>query len=115
MSSTPFEKLLVWNKAREHVKELYRVFKRCNDYAFKDQILRAGISMLNNIAEGCESNTDKEFARYIHISKASAGEVRSMLYLGSDLGYVEEKQLKYLIDNNCELSRMLYGLIKSLK
>ncbi len=114
MSNTPFEKFLVWKKAKLHVVDLYRYFEKCRDYAFKDQLFRAALSIINNIAEGCESKTDKEFARYLGIAKASSGEVRSMLYLGKELGYLDDKKFDTLCANNYEISKMIFGLINKL-
>ena len=87
-----FEDLWIWQQARELVKEIYgdfgppsNIFK---DYGYKDQIQRAGVSIMNNIAEGFERNSNAEFARYLDIAKGSCGEVRSMYYTGEDLQYV---------------------------
>ena len=87
-----FEDLWIWQQARELVKDIYRDFgpgtKGCNDFGFKNQIQRAGISIMNNIAEGFERNSNAEFARFLDISRGSCGEVRSMYYTAEDLNYV---------------------------
>ena len=74
------------------MKEIYIDFSSgssSKDYGFRDQIQRAGVSIINNIAEGFERHTDPEFARFLDISKGSCGEVRSMYYFAEDLGYID--------------------------
>lgn len=87
-----FEDLWIWQQARDLVKEIYGDFgpgtNGFKDFGFKDQIQRAGISIMNNISEGFERNSNAEFARYLDIAKGSCGEVRSMYYTGEDLKYV---------------------------
>ena len=82
-----FEELRVWQDARLLVNDIYKMTGACKDYGFKDQIQRAAVSIMNNIAEGSESGSDPLFIRYLKIAKASCGEVRSMLYLCEDLQY----------------------------
>jgi len=82
-----FEELRVWQDARLLVNDIYKMTSTCKDYAFKDQIQRAAVSIMNNIAEGSESGSDPLFVRYLKIAKASCGEVRSMLFLCEDLRF----------------------------
>ena len=87
-----FEDLWIWQQARELVQEIYQDFRSgpCSkDYGFRGQIQKAGVSVMNNIAEGFERHTDSEFARFLDIAKGSCGEVRSMYYTAEDLGYVK--------------------------
>jgi len=88
---TRFEDIEAWQAARELTKLIY-VFtdelKFARDFGLKDQIRRASVSIMSNIAEGFESQTQAQFIRYIGIAKASAGEVRSQLYISRDLNYV---------------------------
>ena len=89
-----FEDLWIWQRARELVKEIYNDFRTgpCSkDYGFRDQIQKAGVSIMNNIAEGFERHTDSEFARFLDIAKGSCGEVRSMYYTAEDLGYINSE------------------------
>lgn len=86
-----FEDLRIWQDARVLAKQMYSDMKGNKDRGFRDQIQRAGISIMNNIAEGFERNSDAEFARYLDIAKGSAGEVRSMYYAAEDLGYVTKE------------------------
>lgn len=84
-----FEDLRIWQEARQLVKQIYVDLEKVKDYGFRDQIQRAGISIMNNVAEGFERNSDAEFARFLNIAKGSAGEVRSMFYAAEDLHYVD--------------------------
>ena len=83
-----FEDLWIWQQAREFVKEIYQDFQSglgSKDFGFRTQIRDAGISIMNNTAEGFELRTNTEFARFLDISKGSCGEVRSMYYTAEDL------------------------------
>ncbi len=83
-----FEDLRIWREARTLVKEIYEDTRGNKDWGFRDQLQRAGVSVMNNIAEGFEKSSDIEFARFLDIAKGSAGEVRSMYYAAEDLRYV---------------------------
>jgi four helix bundle protein len=87
-----FEDLTIWKESRELVKTVYSDIQHVKDYSFKDQIQRASISIMNNIAEGFERDSNKEIIRFLYIAKASCGEVRSMLYVAKDLNYIEGSQ-----------------------
>ena len=76
-----FEDLMIWQDARVLVGAVYALMKESKDFGFKDQIQRASVSVMNNIAEGFERKSDSEFNRFLDIAKASCGEVRSMIYL----------------------------------
>jgi len=87
-----FEDLWIWQHARELVKEIYKDFGSgtgSKDFGFRDQIQRAGVSIMNNIAEGFERSTDAEFARFLDVAKGSCGEVRSLYHTAEDLDYVD--------------------------
>ena len=83
-----FEDLEIWKISRELVNLIYSDLRKCRDFSFKDQISRAGISSMNNIAEGFFRNSDSEFKQFLNISKGSAGEVKSMYYIAEDQEYV---------------------------
>jgi len=92
---TKFEDLDVWKLAREIVNEIYAVSNKDgfnNDYALRNQVRRSAISILSNIAEGFESGTDKQFARYLKIAKGSAGECRAQLYIALDQQYLSQDE-----------------------
>lgn len=110
-----FEDLLVWRKARELTREIYRALGRSNDRGFADQIQRAAVSVVSNIAEGFESGTRQEFVNYLYIAKGSCGEVRAQLYIAHDVGYLETLKFKDLKERAEEVSRLLSGFIKGVK
>ena len=83
-----FVDLEIWKISRELVNLIYSDLRKCRDFSFKDQISRAGISSMNNIAEGFCRNSDSEFKQFLNISKGSAGEVKSMYYIAEDQEYV---------------------------
>lgn len=115
MRAEKFEDLIVWQKSRKHTMDVYRIFEKCRDFSFKDQIQRASISIMNNIAEGFERKTNKEFIQFLYIAKGSAGEVRSMLYIAEERNYICEEEKGRIYSELIEISRLLAGLIKSLK
>jgi S23 ribosomal protein. len=80
------ENLVVWKESRLFVNDIYRMMANCKDYGFKDQIQRAAVSIMNNIAEGSESGSDAKFLNFLNIARGSCSEVRSMLYLCEDFG-----------------------------
>ncbi len=87
-----FEDLWIWQHTRELVKEIYKDIGAgagSKDFGFRDQIQKAGLSVMNNIAEGFERSTDAEFARFLDMAKGSCGEVRSLYYAAEDLGYAD--------------------------
>jgi len=109
-----FEDLICWKKAQGFILKVYRNFNSCRDYSFKDQILRAAVSISNNIAEGFERLSNKDFKKFLYISKGSCGEVRSMLYLAVELKYIDKIEFDILYNESMEISKILSGLIKSL-
>ncbi len=112
MSIERFEDLIVWQKSKELTLYIYKLFQNNRDFAFRDQIQRASVSVMNNIAEGFERRGAKEYSRFLHIAKGSAGEVRSMLYLSKDLGYVDKELFDKLYKLSEEIAKMLAGLIR---
>jgi len=92
---TRFEEIEAWQTARELTKLIYMLTndgKFARDFGLKDQIRRASVSIMSNIADGFESQTQAQFIRYLGIAKASAGEVRSHLYVTRDLEYITQEQ-----------------------
>ena len=82
-----FEDLPVWREARALANSIYDCTEGLKDFAFPDQLRRAAISAMNNVAEGFERRTDADFAHFLDIAKGSSGEIRSMFYLGEDRHY----------------------------
>src|SRR3989344_9218328 len=110
-----FEDLICWQKSRELTKEVYKALKDCKDFSFKDQIQRASVSVLSNIAEGFERGTQAEFLNYLYIAKGSAGEVRAQLYVALDAGYLNVETFKYLNGLAVECSRLLQSFVTKVK
>ena len=110
-----FEDLVVWQEARALVVEIYKIFATIKDYGFRDQIQRAAVSTMNNIAEGFERNSDADFKRFLVIAKSSCGEVRSMLYLADDLKYLDKSKAAALRQNAIRISSQIGSLINYLK
>ena len=113
-----FEEIEAWQYARELTKRIYQLsalgeFSR--DFGLRDQIRRAAVSIMSNIAEGFESQTQSLFIKYLGIAKASAGEVRSQLYIASDLGYLSPEDLRNTINLTEKVSRLIFGFIKYLQ
>jgi four helix bundle protein len=113
-----FEDLRCWQAARILVKEVYEVSGKgrvSTDFGFRDQIRRAAVSVINNIAEGFGRNSNKEFVRYLEISFASANEVKSLLYVALDLGYLDETSATALQQKAEGVKAMNLALIKYLR
>ena len=109
-----FEDIIAWKKAKELTIAIYRLFRNCRDLSFKNQIERASVSVMNNIAEGFERQTNKELKNFLYISKGSCGEVRSMLNLAYEFEYVDKENYDLLDSLSVEISKILSGLIKTL-
>ena len=114
MKIEKFEDIIAWQKARELTIITYIQFKNCRDFGFKDQIQRASVSIMNNIAEGFERRTNKELINFLYIAKGSCGEVRSMLYLAREFGYINKEQFDKNYNLSIEISRIISGFIKTL-
>ncbi|MGB0429115.1 MAG: four helix bundle protein [Bacteroidia bacterium] len=79
MAIKSFEDLTVWQDGKEIIKQVYPILKDSTEYWLKDQILRASLSITNNIAEGFERESQKEYIRFLFIAKGSTAELRSIL------------------------------------
>ena len=110
-----FEDLVCWQKARELTKGVYTALRDCRDYGFKDQIQRAAVSVMSNVAEGFERGTQQEFLNYLFIAKGSAGEVRAQLYVAIDVGYLNIAIFKYLNGLAIECSRLIQSFSEKVK
>ena len=108
-----FEDLNVWKEGMRLTIRLYKELKDCTDFSLKDQIQRAAVSIPSNIAEGFERNTNKDFIRFLYISKSSTGELRTQLYLCSEVGLISKKTCRELIEDTRKISAMLYNYIKT--
>ena len=111
-----FEELNCWKLARELTGEVYSLNGKINkDFALRDQLRRASVSIMHNIAEGFGRFSSKEKVRFLEIAQSSANEVKSMLYLMNDLGYIDSalQESLHLKTNICQ--RQIWGLIKYLR
>jgi len=114
MKIEKFEDIVAWQKGKELTLIVYSTLKNCKDFGFKNQIERASVSIMNNIAEGFERRTNKELKSFLFIAKGSAGEVRSMLDLGLELNYISKKDFEKMYNLTIEISKLLSGFIKTL-
>jgi four helix bundle protein len=113
-----FEELGVWQKARELTKSVYQMTSIGNwskDYGLRDQIRRAAVSVMSNVAEGFERRGDAEFGHFLSMAKGSAGELRSQLYVALDIEYLDQPSFTKLFSLASEVSRMTSGLATYLK
>jgi four helix bundle protein len=110
-----FEDLEVWQKAYRLATEVYKSISGCKDYGFRDQITKSSLSIPSNIAEGFERNTNREFIHFLYIAKGSCGELRTQLYLATDIGYIDKENGHKLVSLAEEVSYMLNALIKKRK
>jgi four helix bundle protein len=109
-----FEEIIAWQKGQDLAVEIYKHFGNSKDWGYKDQICRAAVSISNNIAEGFDLQSNKQFVNFLYIARGSAAEVRSMLYLAERLEKTDPLITGQLKDKAAEISRILYGLIKSI-
>jgi len=111
--------MVVWKDARKLCKDIYAAFQPNSDRGFKDQIQRAVVSIMNNIAEGFDrskfSKDNKQLISFLNIANGSCGEVKSMLYLAQDLDYLSLADAEYLRDECLNLSMRLNSLLKTLQ
>lgn len=108
-----FEDLVAWQKARELTRLIYSVSRQgefARDYGLSNQIQRAVVSIMSNIAEGFERGGRAEFHQFLVVAKASCAEVRSQLYVAVDVGYITEAEFDQLNAKAVELGRIIGGL-----
>jgi four helix bundle protein len=112
-----FEEFEVWKAGRDIVRQVYCLNRReafAPDFELKNQIRRAAISIISNIAEGYDSQTKKVFIRHLGIAKGSLGEVRSQLYAALDQKYITEAEFQSLAELCRRTSRQLSSFISYL-
>lgn len=109
-----FENLLVWQRSVLLTKKIYFHFNVSDDFGFRNQIQRAAISISNNIAEGFDRKSDREFKRYLSIALASLSEVKSMVLTAFHLNYINEEVQQELIAQIGTIGKMTNSLINFL-
>jgi len=113
-----FEDIEAWKKARELTKVIYEVTSQgqlVTDFALKDQLRRASISIMANIAEGFEREGNKEFRQFLAMAKGSAGEVKALLYVALDAKFLPLEKVNNIIVLADETSLLLAGFLRYLK
>ncbi len=112
-----FEDIAAWQKARRITNLVYKVTKNedfARDFGLRDQIRRASVSIMANIAEGFARRSDKDFAYFLNISRSSTAEVQSHLYVAVDQGYIEQKEFDEIYEQLEEASKMIFALVRHL-
>ncbi|MFN6963701.1 MAG: four helix bundle protein [Pyrinomonadaceae bacterium] len=112
-----FEDIESWKLAREIAGEIYAISSNgefARDFALRDQIRRAAIAILSNIAEGFEREGNKEFINFLFVAKASCAEARSQLYIALDQNYIDREQFERIYGKLDETGRVIGGLVRYL-
>ena len=115
MGGMRFEDLEVWKRSARLSADLYKATKGLRDWGYRDQLTRAGLSISSNIAEGYERESNLECIRFLSFAKGSCGEVRSQLYVGKKIEYLDAKAASTWIEESEVISKMLGSLIRKRK
>ena len=110
-----FEDMVIWKRSARLSADLYKHFSTCNDFGFKDQITRSGLSIPSNISEGAERGYQKDFIRFLQYARGSCGELRTQLYIGVEIGHIPKDLGSQWIQETRELSAMLVAFINTIK
>ena len=113
-----FEDLEVWKLARKLTVQVYALSRNgafVKDYGFCNQIRRAAVSIVSNIAEGFERRSNSQFIQFLDIANGSAGEVRAQLYVALDLGYITQEQFQAAFNDITSIGKMLTSLTRRLR
>jgi four helix bundle protein len=113
-----FEEIECWNRARELTRRIYKITSKpgfSRDFGLKDQIRRAAVSIMSNIAEGYDRSGTGEFVQFLATAKGSAAEVRCQLYVAADQNYIQESEFTELSSLAAETGNMVGGLMKYLR
>src|ERR1051325_5745565 len=113
-----FEELIAWQKARKLTTHIYKVTNEgdfARDFSLKDQIRRAAVSTMSNIAEGFERGGAPEFHRFLVMAKGSCAELRNQLYIALDIAYIPPHEFDALMRESIEVGRIIGGLRASVQ
>ena len=113
-----FEDLEVWKEARHLTRQVYQITQDAafsRDFGLRDQIRRAAVSVMSNIAEGFERGGNREFTQFIYVARVSCGEVRSQLYVALDQGYIGQGAVDGIMRSARRLSVMISNFVAYLK
>ena len=112
-----FEEIEAWQKARELTREIYRVTNQgafAKDFGLRDQIRRASVSIMSNIAEGFGRGGNREFVQFLSMAKGSVSEVQAQLYVAVDAGYLAKDQFDQLYSLSQSTGNLIGGFIRYL-
>jgi four helix bundle protein len=113
-----FEDFIAWQKARKLTADIYRVTSEGNfarDFGLKDQIRRAAVSSMSNLAEGFERGRPAEFHQFLSVAKGSCAELRTQLYVALDVGHISLPTFQGLMTQATEVGQILGGLRLSVE
>jgi four helix bundle protein len=113
-----FEDFIAWQKARKLTARIYKATREeefARDFGLKDQIRRAAVSAMSNIAEGFERGRPSEFHQFLSVAKGSCAEVRSQLYVSLDVGYLNDQTFEELLAMAEEVGQIIGGLRASVE
>lgn len=115
MEIKSFEDLGVWKRSFNLAVDIFEVTKQDKNYVVKDHLIKTALSVPSNIAEGFERSSNKEYIRFLDISKGSSGELRTQLMFAKAVNIIETSKAEEMITECREVGKMLGGLIKSRK
>jgi len=118
MTIKRFEDIAAWQKTRQLTANIYQATSAglfARDYGLRDQIRRASVSSMSNIAEGFERDGNKEFLQFLSVAKGSTGEVRSQLYVALDTGFLDQSAFNNLLVSAEEASKLIGGFMRYLR
>src|SRR5437588_5026950 len=114
MAFQSFEDLEVWQRGRRLAVDVFKTFATCRNFTMQDQVQRAALSVPSNVAEGYERDSNREFIRFLNISKGSCGELRTQLYISRKLDFLTKSDFNRLAVESKEISAMLHVLSRSV-
>ena len=109
-----FEKLEVWKRSARLSAQIYKITADLRDYGFRDQLTRAGLSVPSNIAEGMTRDSNKEKRRFLDIARSSLSEARTQIYIGIEIGYINNDTCREWVIESKELHAMINSLKNSI-
>lgn len=118
MALQRFEDITAWKKARELTPAIYTVTANgalARDFGLRDQIRRASVSIVSNIAEGFDQDGNREFEHFLTLAKGSTGEVKAQLYVALDAGFLSEGEFDHLYALASETGQLIGGFIRYLR
>src|SRR5438046_9117779 len=110
MAFQSFEDLEVWQGRCRLAVDVFQTLASCRNFRMQDQVQRSALSIPCNVDEGYERNSNKEFVRFLNISKGSGGELRTQLYISRKLDFLTKEDFNRLVGESKEISKMLHGL-----